>query len=144
MSVTGYLQGTSVLVGVLPAAAARPALYESGQYLLIRVRDISGAIKKQAGAFGGVASSGYSLAKAFVPNTIESYVYDQMVPEMRKQFASEGVVADVSVVSVPPPDGMRPSSEVIPGILVGAGGVGLLWAGSYLVRKLFLKKVTST
>lgn len=111
-----YLDGTDIL----------------GEYLVIRVKNVPELVKKQGGAAG-------ALAYAAAPQTITAKVYDEMRSKLAEGLDQQGVDADISVVSLPP-TGPAPKGELLTGIAIGAGTVGigaLVWHGvkQFLLRR---------
>ena len=106
--------GYEILGGAVP----------DGRALVVRLLDVRAPVEKKLGRAGG-------LAMTLVPGTITNRAYDELGKKLAAELAKEGLVADVRVVDQAP-KGPRPRADLVTGIAVGAGSVGILW----LVRGL--------
>ncbi len=109
----------------------------SGTYVVIKVRDLGGALQKQLGAVGLLVSGALRAGKVSSPSSIDAFVSDQFAPELRSQLASEGVVADVYLSTAPPAGGTKVDdfTPFLLGAAVGASAVGLAWGLVKLLGK---------
>lgn len=120
-----YLTGSEILGAGLPQGGQ--------QYVLVKLKNLSGLVKSQAGASG-------ALALKLVPNTITNTVYTTLQQKLIDGFKEQGVDADVTVVSTPPTNG-QPPSDLLQGMVGGAALVGIGWAAwHYLLHGLLSRK----
>lgn len=118
------------MINYLHGCAVLGMDYRPGeQYVVIKIRDISKAVADSAGggSTGKAATSVLSALTKYAPKTIDDFVVKQVVPELKKKLAENGVIADVEAVTTPPAQGQRTESEFGKGALVGAVGVGAAW-----------------
>ena len=97
--------------------------------ILIKVRNAQQLAAAQGGAAGAVAAT-------LVPETIESVVLDKMVTQFKGALRTQGVDAEVSIVSADP---HRPvTSGYGAGVVTGLGLAGLGWAAWRFGLRRFL------
>lgn len=87
--------------------------------LLVRVLN-PGEVASKRGGYKG------TLAAALIPGTTSGFVLDEIAAQLRQELASEGVRAEVEIVTDPAP--MRAAtvrSDLIPGAVLGAGLAGV-------------------
>jgi hypothetical protein len=111
---------------VLGAAVA------STQALVIQFKDPTAVLKTKLPS--ALAEGAVSLA----PKAMESLVYSGGRDEIDKQMKAKGIDADVRVVETSP-TGSSPTAAFLPGVAVGAVGVGLAFGLWKVVRGLFKK-----
>lgn len=95
--------------------------------LVIRVKNTADVVKAQGGGAGAIA---FSLA----PATITAQVYSTMQAQLKTKLKEQGVDADVTVTTTPP-TGPAPKGDLLTGVVLGAGVVGL----GFLLKKLIVK-----
>lgn len=101
------------------------------QYVVIHVKNMGDVINAQS-KLGGLLFKG-------MPSTLSGVAYGKMRDELRSKLADQGVDADVTVTTNPP-KGKPPSTDFLPGVLVGAGSVGALWALGKLASMIIHRK----
>lgn len=101
------------------------------QYVVIHVKNMGDVINAQS-KLGGILFKG-------APSTLTGYAYGKMRDEMKSKLAEQGVDADVTVTTNPP-KGKVASTDFLPGVIVGVGSVGALWALYKLVAMIIHRK----
>jgi hypothetical protein len=113
------------LIGSEMIGAAAPD--SGGPYVTIHVNNVNDLVASQAGSLGTLASS-------LLPQTIQAKVYNTIAQQIQDGFKQNGVQADVKVVA-----GNVPSndlgSDLVPGILIGAGLVGACYGIVKLIHR---------
>ncbi len=114
---TSYLHGLDEVLGAA-AFAGEPAI-------VIRVKDLGSLIKSQSPT-GGVL---YGLT----PSTMAGIVYGQMRDKLAAGLKDQGVNADVTIATSPP-SGPPPKGDLLFGMSLGAGAVGVGWGLWHLIK----------
>ncbi len=122
---TGDVDTGDAVVG---ARAGDPA----DQYVVIRVKNMGDVVRREGGALG-------NFAYEMTPQTIANIAYGKMRDEFKKSLADKGVDADVTLAATPP-IGKPAKGELLTGVLVGAGTVGIGWGLWHIVRSLLKTK----
>lgn len=117
----------------IDAIGAEPAL-PPGPYVVIHVNNIPALVKAQGGASG-------ELVARLAPETIQAKVYNDMASEMVKGLKAQGVDATVVVAnSLPGVTTQKLSGEILLGLGIGGGIVGLAWVAKSVISHLLGKK----
>lgn len=103
----------------------------SDQWVTIKVNNVENLVKQQGGAAGEIA---FKLAPQTVSNTVYSKLKDQLAAALKEK----GVEADVTITSSPA-TGAPAKGELLTGLALGAGGVGIAYGVVKLVGHLIKK-----
>ncbi len=97
------------------------------QVLTIKVRNVGELVAKEGGKVG-------ALAYGLTPQTISNMVYGKMQSELKAKLQEQGVKADVDVTYTPPSGGKSPK-DLLVGVGIGVGVVGIAWLLKSLIRR---------
>lgn len=101
---------------------------EAKQYLVLHIDDPKGLVAKEKGSGMAWATS------TLVPQFVENKIYEQVKQELEKQFKEKGSPVTVTLTQSPP-NGKRPSTDMLGGAILGALVTALGFVVVGLVRK---------